>query len=275
MSYSVIEQFTQAKTGNEVDNEDKVVITDYFVAVIDGMTPLNKSLYSWVSPAKLCTELLADCIRGFSSTVTCSEAVAQLTDYVKGYYEKNDILEEVYTFPHKRMGANIIIYSHKRQEIWFVGDCHCLIDGRHITNEKLVDTLLAAMRSSIIREYLLTCDILDLLNEDLSSNDLKPFLQQQYRYQNNQLSSPLSYTVIDGFPVITNMIKVVDVRNASEIVLASDGFLILKESLRESENALRHLLKNDPLCYQLIPTTKGLRKGNVSFDDRSYIKLIK
>ena len=58
----------------------------------------------------------------------------------------------------------------------------------------------------------------------------------------------------------------------SSIVLASDGYPVLKGTLAESERELSEILKNDPLCYKVYCSTKGLKKGNVSFDDRSYIR---
>lgn len=273
MSYLVIEEFTHAKTGQEQDNEDKIVLTNDFAAVIDGMTPQDKTLYAGVSPAQICTELLAECINHFSPDITWSEAVSQLTDCIKWYYREHGILEEVTITPHKRMGANLVIYSHQRKELWFVGDCQSFIGSRHVTNEKLVDKLMTDMRTTIIREYLLTMDEQDLFNKDQSTLDIQPFLQRQFLYQNNPVASPLAYTVIDGFPVIMNQIKVVEVNHATEIVLASDGYPILKESLAETEASLAHVLKNDPLCYKIVPNTKGLEKGKASFDDRSYLRI--
>jgi len=56
------------------------------------------------------------------------------------------------------------------------------------------------------------------------------------------------------------------------LILASDGYPKLFSTLHESENYLRFILKEDPLCYKLYKSTKGLKKGAVSFDDRAFIK---
>ncbi len=57
------------------------------------------------------------------------------------------------------------------------------------------------------------------------------------------------------------------------IILASDGYPLLKNSLEASEQALHHILENDPLLFRLYKATKGVQDGHVSYDDRAYIKL--
>ena len=43
------------------------------------------------------------------------------------------------------------------------------------------------------------------------------------------------------------------------------------DTLEETENHLFMLLERDPLCIHDLRGTKGVRPGNQSFDDRSYI----
>lgn len=50
--------------------------------------------------------------------------------------------------------------------------------------------------------------------------------------------------------------------------------LLQKGTLAESKKELSEILKNDPLCYKEYCSTKGQKKGNVSFDDRSYIRFL-
>ena len=47
---------------------------------------------------------------------------------------------------------------------------------------------------------------------------------------------------------------------------------IVYPSLKESEDELAKIIATDPLCYKTYFSTKGLKKGNVSFDDRTYIR---
>ena len=85
-----------------------------------------------------------------------------------------------------------------------------------------------------------------------------------------------SYTVIDGFPIYREGVKVVSLEKAvsspDEVVLASDGYPFLKPTLEESEEALAKQLANDPQNIETFIATKGLVEGNISFDDRTYIR---
>lgn len=56
------------------------------------------------------------------------------------------------------------------------------------------------------------------------------------------------------------------------VILATDGYPILENNLEKSERALSQLLEEDPLLYKKIKCTKGLRKGQCSFDDRCFIR---
>ncbi|MFK9094365.1 hypothetical protein [Bacillus salipaludis] len=271
---NIIEKVSIAKTGNEKDNEDSFVITDSFISVIDGMTPQDRSLYHGESPAQIAVNLITKEIESFPRIITYKEAAERLTNCIREYYLQQDILKEVSKHPYKRMGVNLIILSKERQEIWLMGDCHCLIDGLHVTNEKIIDHLIGEMRSQLIHKYLLKYSIEDLMERDYSREDIQPFLIQQYLYQNNQDESPLSYTVVDGFPMNYENIKVVKLKGATTIVLASDGYPLLCDSLKVTETQLKKLLRNDPLMYTIFKSAKGLIKRNISFDDRTYIKVL-
>ncbi|MFY4774266.1 hypothetical protein [Metabacillus sp. RGM 3146] len=54
------ESFTEAKTGMKEDNEDSFVITDSYIAVIDGMTPKDRTLYNGESPAQIAAGLIKE-----------------------------------------------------------------------------------------------------------------------------------------------------------------------------------------------------------------------
>ena len=47
---------------------------------------------------------------------------------------------------------------------------------------------------------------------------------------------------------------------------------VLKDTLAESEKSLDELLQKDPQCLRENRGTKGLVKGNQSFDDRTYVR---
>ncbi len=83
----------------------------------------------------------------------------------------------------------------------------------------------------------------------------------------------IAFSVVDGFDIPMEKVKVVKVPTGHEVVMATDGYPFLLPTLAESENALTRLLATDPLCISEYLATKGVMEGNVSFDDRAYIRL--
>jgi hypothetical protein len=270
---NIIEQFSISKTGKPDDNEDRIVVTDHFAAVIDGMTPKDSSLYGGLSSARIAAHLIAQEISVFPADIACLQAMNRLTRRLKNYYIDHQIVQEAASRPYKRLGASLVVYSKLRKEIWMVGDCHCLIDGVRFSNEKMIDRFIADMRSKLIEQYLKQYSLSDLLEFDRSREDMVPFLMEQYQFQNNNDDSPLSYAVLDGFPIHEPKIIKREIPDAKQLVLASDGYPMLREHLCETEQLLRELLEQDPLCYRIYKSTKGLKKGNVSFDDRSFLRI--
>ena len=54
--------------------------------------------------------------------------------------------------------------------------------------------------------------------------------------------------------------------------LATDGDPFLRDTLSASEEALAAQLATDPLCIRTYLATKGQMAGNLSFDDRAYVR---
>ena len=67
-------------------------------------------------------------------------------------------------------------------------------------------------------------------------------------------------------------IGVVSVRPGDDVVLASDGYPIMRPTLAESEQELERLRRADPHLVNEFRTTKGFTPELRSFDDRTYIR---
>jgi hypothetical protein len=61
--------------------------------------------------------------------------------------------------------------------------------------------------------------------------------------------------------------------SCNELILSSDGYPRLFDTLLETEDYLKQCLIEDPLCYKTIISTKGIKEGQSSFDDRCYLKI--
>lgn len=240
--------------------EDGIIVTDDFIAVIDGST------------SKTPTHLSPDMKNGRYAMVLISEfikkelkAEASVDDFCQGVssyiynkvYKTLGMEERMKLHPEERLTASSIVYSCARREVWMVGDCQALIGGKLYENNKPFEEEIAARRASLIRQGMPPVD---------ARKAIEPLLiQAMLNGQNSH------YAVIDGFPIYREGVKVISPA-IGEIVLASDGYPFLKPTLAESEAALQAQLAADPQNISSFLATKGLLEGNHSFDDRSYIR---
>ena len=152
--------------------------------------------------------------------------------------------------------ASAIIYSRARREVWMVGDCQAIIDGKLYETGKPYEQEIAGKRVALIKQGMTPAEARKAIELLL--------VQAMLDGQNKD------YAVIDGFPIYRDGVKVV--AYSSEIILASDGYPFLKPTLEESEAALVNQLTHDPQNINAFIATKGLVEGNLSFDDRAYVR---
>lgn len=215
---------------------------------------------------RYCMILITDFIKKMDVGTTCAEFCEQMTALIHSMYlEKKANIDRLKEHPEERLTASAIIYSRKKNEIWMIGDCQCLTDGKLHTNPKPHEEQIAEKRSEYIRKALEKgLFVSDFQIVDEGRNAILPELIHSCTQQN------LTFSVIDGFRIPTDKIKILQA--GTENILASDGYPYLKNTLKESEDLLHKQLNDDPLCIQQFKATKGLMKGNVSFDDRAYVR---
>lgn len=263
-----IESFLKGKNPDPKKCEDGFFINDDFVVVVDGVTSKGLPLKNGKTGGCEAKDLILQAFRTMPAKIDVEECLTILDDLLAQAYEELCEKKAVENY----LRAAVIIYSNAKRCIWSYGDCLFAINGQVIDNSKLVDRLASELRSILICEYLshgFSKD--DLLMNDKARQEILPLLKLQQHLEN--LDSEFGFPVLNGHGICKKLIRSIPVPKASsEIVLASDGYPILCASLEESENELQNILKNDPLCYQLFPNTKGVQEGLYSFDDRCYIR---
>ena len=276
----IIESSIKGKKSPEAC-EDGMVVTDDFIAVIDGSTSKTpKHLNPDMKNGRYAMMLISEYIREEL------EADASVDDFCQGVsayiynkvYEKLGVEKRLKEHPEERLTASAILYSRTRNEVWMVGDCQAIIDGKLYENGKPYEQEIARKRVELIEQGLSPAE---------ARKQIEPLLIEAMLSGQNQ-----TYTVIDGFPIYREGVKVValktkpvsssietyfqeqtkPVSSPNEVVLASDGYPFLKPTLAASEAALVHLIAHDPQCIHDFIATKGLVAGNKSFDDRTYIR---
>lgn len=267
----VIEQTITGKK-SQAECEDGLVVNDRFVAVIDGSTSKTETkLNGNISNGRYCMELIKRYIDGMSADIGMETFCAGVTEYVReACISEGADMQRLQLNPAERATASAIVYSVKRKQIWMVGDCQCIADGEYHDNGKPDESRLAAERSKFLKHALSNGAIVEnIQTDDCGRKHIQEELKKSCNGQN------VTYAVIDGFEIPLDKVKVIDVRQPDKgIILASDGYPFLKNTLEGSETALTGQLTDDPLCIGTFKATKGLMKGNNSFDDRCYIKFI-
>ncbi len=278
--------------------EDGMVVTDDFIAVIDGSTSKTpKHLNPDMKNGRYAMMLISEYIREeLKADASLDDFCQGVTAYIYNMvYEKLGVEERLKEHPEERLTASVILYSRTRNEVWMVGDCQAIIDGKLYENGKPYEEKIARKRVELIEQGLSPAE---------ARKQIEPLLIEAMLSGQNQ-----TYTVIDGFPIYREGVKVVSLSDSSsvqdsvsssdscsvqdpvscpdsasasdtipssssEIVLASDGYPFLKPTLAASETALAEQIANDPQNIHSFIATKGIVEGNKSFDDRTYIRFV-
>ena len=264
----IIEKSIIAKNPKEKP-EDGIVVTDDFIAVIDGSTSKSPTRISrWKSNGRYCMQLIEKFIKKMPKDITAGDFCQGVTTYVRKHYSQTQI-SRLQAHPEERLTASCIVFSRLQRQVWMIGDCQCMIGDYYFDNAKPCERQIAQRRADIAHEMLASgrATIEGLRTEDAARQAIIPDLVEAMKGQN------VDYAVIDGFPIPMRKVKVETLNfEPWTIVFASDGYPVLKPTLQESEEALRQQQATDPLNIGTFKATKAFMLGNNSFDDRSYIR---
>lgn len=276
-------EFIAAKDGNPQSCEDAIKVTDSFACVVDGATSKTKRMWGGKTGGQKAARIICETIESVpkDKAINKVELFDLFNEKIRElYHQQENLYETVEKNPWERITASVAVYSEYHQQIWMVGDCQCLIDGKLFLNAKEVDRVLAENRAFILELEIMkdrnikeADKIAELRRNDVGRAFIYPLLAGQAYFQNSPKPNFFSYGVIDGFPLDERYIKTIEVGKAESIILASDGYPQLFPTLEETEAHLKSLLAEDPLCFRKLKSTKGVLPGNDSYDDRAYLKL--
>jgi glycerophosphoryl diester phosphodiesterase len=251
-------------------SEDGIVVTNDFIAVIDGSTSKTPRHHCpWMSNGHYAMLIVSRYIRRMPADISCQQFCKGVTRAIARHYWLRFPKQRMAEHPEERLTASAVIYSRRRHEVWLVGDCHCLIGGQYYDNPKPYEQQLAEMRAQKVESLLAEGYTESQLRQrfDPAREVMIPTMLKVMKNQN------ITYAVIDGFPIPQRLVPVITLDfQPWDIVLASDGYPFLAPTLAETEALLEEQRKNDPLNIGTFKATKAFVEGNNSFDDRSYIR---
>lgn len=261
--------------------EDGIVVTNDFIAVIDGSTSkATERVSRWYSNGRLCMKVISRFIRKAPADITVDAFLKGVTEAVRKKYSSRR-LDFYAAHPEERITASCIVYSRLQRQLWMIGDCQCLVgksgcaddEYEFFDNPKPSEAVVAEARAAEAHRLLASGEatVESLLANDVARAKVIPQMIEAMKRQN------IDYAVVDGFKIPRQKVKVFTFDfEPWTIILASDGYPILHPTLAASEEALSLQREQDPLNIGTgnppFKATKAFVQGFNSFDDRSYIK---
>ncbi|MFC5924602.1 hypothetical protein [Micromonospora vulcania] len=266
----IVEQFVLGKHGDPDVCEDAIVVTAEHAAVIDGATDVSGRRYGNVAGGWWAMAACRDAVRRLPSDVDPYTAVAAMTADLAARVDSTLTAAE-------RPSAAVTVYSRARREIWQVGDAGFAYRGLPASvgqPRKLVDQVAASFRAAVLAAGAAagTISIDRVVEVDPGQLAARALTGRQGALRNS--IGPYGFAAIDGRPVPPSLVVVHPVpADVDELVIASDGYPVIGETLAESESKLALLLEKDPWCLAELAGTKGVLPGQMSFDDRAYLRI--
>ena len=231
-------RFIMGKNGSQDWCGDAYVWGENYIAVIDGATPKGSLLWDGMKGDVFISHLLVSVIEKMDKNLSGPEAITYLNLIVKDEYQKHGV--EFSTLkPEERLQCSVLIYSRVRNEIWSFGDCMLKINEREFYNIKDGDRMLSALRAFCIQ---IEKDRTGDQREDLQLSEygrrcILPYLKQYVTLANRNV--PFGYDVLDGGSINASHVKIYAVQKNDFVVMATDGYPRLFDSLESTEKYLQ------------------------------------
>ncbi|QZP16114.1 hypothetical protein [Avibacterium paragallinarum] len=276
LAHGKVNYFIQSKIGagekNNAQCEDGLFFNEHYLAVFDGATDKSGKKYDGKKGGRVSRDIIQTVFQSLPPNTSKEEVLKRINaEYQKFYSQNKDI--DFAKNPFFRPTATLIWYNFDTNELVAIGDSKARIDGiAYNDEEKLVDTLNSALRVKVIKE-------LGLTDEQVAENDLGrfyilPLLKRQSEFQNNpNAPKAFQFWAIDGFDIPNSELRVWKFDHTPKIIeLSSDGYETYPKepSIQTYEEELHSTLKSDRMRIK-HPSTKGVAKGNYSFDDRAVL----
>ena len=256
------------KRGPGRTSGDTIYYDSHFACVIDGATPKSERYWNGEPADAFISNTLTSAIAELHPSTNANDAFSALANHLTEECKKFGCdLQEL--APNERPQASIAIYSASRKELWCLGDCCYLLNGREYRNTKRIDRLLSQLRLFAHELNIAGCAPPWGSDERYA---ILPFLKQQAWLANR--GGGFGYGVFDGSNAALDFVNIVTIRSEELVVIATDGYPRLFPTLKQSEDYLIDLLAKDPSCFYELCGTKGVIEGNVSYDDRAYLSFI-
>ncbi|MEL6791538.1 MAG: hypothetical protein AAGL18_05255 [Pseudomonadota bacterium] len=265
-SLSILEQFTHAKRSDNAYSEDRLVIGKHAVGVIDGAIGPHHTDTAMITAA---LNEIVSFLEAIDARATARQTVDQVSAILARAKANAGLTDLRYTG-----GFHFVVYHLASQQLWRVGDCQFRHSGQTHTNDLEVEAIGARQRAVMVEAMRLR-GMSDeaIMASDAYADIFAPFFAPLLDFA-LRTGHPLGFGVINGMTVPDEFIGVYDLSKIrGALIMASDGYPALYDTLAQTETHLTGVLARDPLCIEEHMCSKGLRPGLCSFDDRTFLRV--
>ena len=257
----IVEAASFSKTGNEADNEDAFVITEDYVAVIDGVSAIDPR-GSDLSPGRIAAQTLVEAIRNLRGPLDPEQIVKHM----------HAAIAEV-SGDRGSVAATCAVLDIESQRVVRVGDIRLGLGGAFDNPFTLWEDDAALARAALLRCHLARgAAVDDLRSDDPGQRMIRPLMRASVHLRNRD-DAPYGFGVIDGTDTPSDFVGVFRATADTEVVLATDGYITPMPTLADSEARLRGAIESDPLRIGPPGGLAGVLPSHVSFEDRTYVRV--
>lgn len=269
MGFAVVESFTTSKSGDPVLNEDVVVDGPDWAVVCDGATDKSGYLHDGETGGRVTARVTAEVVAAAATGTSPASLVAAINAaYRRTFGADLDRLGL------DRPSCSFVGVDKRAGVVVRVGDVAWADGIATHRGAKEIDALHSRRRAEHLHALLRAgADVDELRASDPGRGLILPSLRAQAALRNDA-TADLGFGAIDGTPVPERFAETWSV-GASDIVVATDGYPVLLPTLAQTEACLASDLEADPLRIGAHPSTKGVLPGHDSFDDRTYLRLVR
>ena len=273
-SMPVTEISIRGKFNDENKCEDAIFCGKRFVAVIDGVTSKGTYLYNGKTSGKYASDILVKELSKIDHNMERENISPQkILEVLDNVLAKAMSTQDISGFEvEERLRASVIIFDRNAKQIINYGDCQCRIGKTNHSHLKKIDLELAEKRAQVLSKALKEGKTIEeLLCDDIGRKSIMEDLIGQFEFENKLCE--YGYPVLNGTGINVDLMRVYPINAGERVILCTDGYPFICETLKESERRLSNLLEKDPLLMNDYKSTKGIQHGAYSFDDRAWVRI--
>lgn len=270
-AFAVTAATVVSKTGVEADCEDVIADGEHYSVLADGATDVSGRDFDGRSAGRTAAELVCKVVSGAPEGISAEDLVELVNEEYRRVLGRHTRNLDVAGYPT----ASFCAIEKRTGRVIRVGDTSWRTHRRTFEGRKLIDEARAHTRAALLRCLLIEgVSESELLLSDPGWEMNLPVLEHQATCRNTLEAGEYSYGAIDGTPVPPRLVEEWQLSLGERaVVMASDGYPALLMTAEACEAYLAEDLAADPLRIGRHRSTKGIRPPNLSYDDRSFIRL--